>query len=196
MTIVGLVVAGGLLFYTGARRSSVHASPDVRANDPVLQRLRATNPMLLIEKRLNDDFNRVPVYWINDPNSTQSIPFPKSEAERDSVLVEFTPCDTATIPMNLQFPGATSMTCVRVTSVRRVLDAFCYRATARLNDVVTHYDGPATGRRLDHRYAEDTGHDGVLRDGTRGFLYSYFLHEGGSGTHFTVDAFIGYRISR
>ena len=206
MVIVGLAVAGGLLLYVSTRGSGARARdeggvPQVGADqfgadDRVLQSLRASNPTLHIEKRLNDDFNRVPVYWMKDPNSARSILLPKSEAEEDSVVVEFLPCDDAAIPARLKYPAATITACVRVTSVAHVLDAFCFLAKARLNDVVTHYDGAATGRRFDHRYAEETGRDGVLADGTRGFLYSYFLYEGGSGVNFAVDAFVGYKRMR
>ncbi len=189
---MAVAVAIGVLFVVMTRDAHSGDRPEVGANDIVLQRLRKSNPMLRIEKRLNDDFNRVPVYWINEPNSSRSIPFPRSVAEEDSVVIEFMPCDDAAIPARLILKGATTTACVRVTSVDHVMNAFCFLATARLNDVVTHFDGPSTGRRLDHRYAEETGHDGDMPDGARGFQYSYFLHESGEGTTFYINAFVGY----
>ena len=190
---VAVAMAVGVLFFVMTRDAHSGDRAEVGATDAVLQRLRKSNPMLRIEKRLDDDFNRVPVYWINAPNSSRSVPFPRSVADEDSVVVEFMPCDDAAIPARLLLQGATTTACVRVTSTDHVLDAFCFVAKARLNDVVTHFDGPATGRRLDHRYAEETAHDGVMADGSHGFAYSYFLYEGGKGTEFEVYGFAGYR---
>ena len=196
MIVVTLVVAGGLLLFITTRTPGSGARAEVGADDSVLQRLRASNPSLQIEKRLDDDFNRIPVYWIRTPNAQVSIPFPKSFAEEDNVVVEFVVCDNTAIAPRLKFPDAATTACVRVTSVAHVLNAFCYHAVARLNDVITHYDGPATGRRFEHRYAEKTGLDGLQPDGSKGLLYSYSLFENGSGTTFEVDAFIGYKRER
>lgn len=193
MAVVGAAVAGGVLLFAARRGAGNSPRAEVGAADEVLQRLRASNPSLHIEKRLDDDFNRVLVYWVTNPGSSQSVPVPRSEVDADSVVIAFVPCDSAAMPARLRFPGATITACVRITSAEHVLDAFCYAVKARLGDVITFYDGPANGRRFDHRYSEDTGHDGVLPDGSRGFLYSYFLLEHGSGFDFFVDAFVGFR---
>jgi len=194
LVVLGLAFAGYLLFFLKPGSSGVRT--EVGADDPVLIRLRASSPTLKIEKRLDDDFNRVPVYWVVDSTSARGIPLPRSLAEEDSVVVEFVSCDTASVPARLKYPDAPVTACVRVTSADHVLEAFAFHAKGRLDDLMTFYDGPGTGRRLDHRYAEESGRDGVLSDGSRGFLYSYFLVEGGEGASFVVDAFVGYRRTR
>jgi hypothetical protein len=144
---------------------------------------------LRIEKRLRDDFDRVPVFWAVDPQSGRSVMLPRDEVEESKI--EFLPArEVDEIPERLRYPKSTEPVCVQVTDEHRKLNAFYFEAKGRLRNVVTYYDGPGKSPRgsWEHGYRQEK-----QPDGSQVFAYSYFAYETSRGRDFLVRAFVGYK---
>jgi hypothetical protein len=189
-----LALAGFLLTRAGGRGNQNDSTIEV--DDPLLKSVRARNPGLTIEKHLQDDFDRIPVYWVVDPGSGRRALLPRSEAENDELTIRFLNCESQSIPERLKYPGARDLACVELTSDSHILSAMAFDADARLDDLLDHYDGKSRNVRRPGRWAEQTRREETRPDGTNVFLYSYFLHEVAAEGRFRVHAFVGYRRER
>ena len=168
----------------------------VEHDDPVLKQLRADNPHLDVVKRLKDDFDRVPVYWAKEKSSGKLAMIPRSLAE-GGASIAFATCDPAQIPARLRMTGGSEPVCVRIINDGVTLSAFYYTVPTRMVEMVNHYDGPPTGaaRRLG-KWQEESRREGPLPDGTRGFLYSYYLYETAVDREWRMLALVGYKRER
>ena len=189
MCLSGLLVLAILIFLMVSKGGRSGEEQPVPSDDPILKPLQARNPTLRIEKRLRDDFDRVPVFWAVDPQSGRSVMLPRDEVEESKI--EFLPTrEVDEIPERLRYPKSTEPVCVQVTDEHRKLNAFYFEAKGRLRNVVTYYDGPGKSPRgsWEHGYRQEK-----QPDGSQVFAYSYFAYETSRGRDFLVRAFVGYK---
>jgi hypothetical protein len=184
---VGLALAIGLFVYSRAKPRSV--ADWAKANDPVLAQLLALNPGLEIE----DEFARVPIYWIKNPQSGRKILIPKSEAATARIGIH--DCNPGTIPPGLLYPSRTESTCLEIENDEHKLSAYFFRTRDSIDKVVAFFNlllepnrrfTLGRGDRWDER-REERKRD----DGSRELIFSYFLRQEAD-----VEAFIGYREER
>ena len=192
MVAVPLALAAGLILY--ARLAAKSEGGDTVEGDPVLEQARRMNPGLRIEKRVKEDFDRVPLFWATEPGTGRTAPLPRSLAE-DNAVLDFRPCHADDIPARLRYPKGTTPECLTVTTDDHRLDAFWFRAPDRLTALITHYDG-AIGPADRPRIYEEQRREGPLPGGGRGFRHYYFLYEVGKGTAWETTALVGYKRER
>jgi hypothetical protein len=170
---VVVLAAGVFVFSTLGPKDEVKVP--VNPDDPVLTQVRALNPNLRIEKRLREDFNRIPLYWVIEPKNGRSVILPRSMAEENAV-VEFLPCVPRAIPPRLRYPHATKPVCLRITNDVYRREAVYFETSDRMRKLIIFYDGSVNeGNRL--RMFEENWREGRRPDGSRGFLYSYAIYE-------------------
>jgi hypothetical protein len=184
-----LLAAGGITYVVKT------AGPDT--GDPVLIQLTAGNPSLEVSQRLNDSGNRVPTFWVKDKSSGREALMPRSLADDGKATIAFVPCDSAPIPPRLLPPKiVTPPVCVQITGDGEVLNAFFFTTKGQVGDMIKYYDGPPSpgeNRRPNFWWEEESMRQDLK---TMAFAYSYYLHGGGSGTDFKVDALVGYKRER
>ena len=165
-------------------------------HDPVLAALRTSNPGLVFSKRLQDDFDRIPVFWVADPASGARAMLARSLAE-GVTTVAFAPCVGADIPARLFYPGASAPVCLTIKNGDSTLHAMYFSAPGRMTEMVNHYDGPPTnGARRQGKWVEQSRREGRLVDGSIGFLHAYYLYETVEQGHWRMLALVGYRRER
>jgi hypothetical protein len=170
--------------YIYGRILNIDPTDPAHTGDPLLKQFQLANPQLGIE----DEFSRLPVYWIREPGSSRKILFPRSEA--DGAKVRLTACDLTRIPARLLYPNYTEITCLELDNDAHKLSVFYFRTKDRIKKVVDFYEAPLDPSRHfgSHR---DTYSERREEDNSRAFLFSYFLYE-------AVDTkgFVGYREER
>ena len=180
---VGVVFAIGLFYYARFRTRN-DADPEQLTTDPQLRKLQALNPGL----RIVDEFARVPVYWIKWPGAKEGILLPKSETEDAHIRVHN--CDASAIPPQLLYPNRTETACVEIENGKGKLSAYFFRSKDDMKKVVAFFEAPLDPVR---RFGitstvEERREDRHLDDGSKQFVFSYFLWE-----RYDLVAFIGYR---
>jgi hypothetical protein len=184
---VGAALAVGLLVYARAKPRSI--ADWAKTHDPVLAQLLSLNPGMQIE----DEFTRVPIYWIQNPATGRRVLFPKSEAKNARVAIR--ECDLSAIPPNVLYPRRTETVCLEIENDEHKLSAFYFRTPDSLSQVVAFFNGLVEperrftlgrGDRMDERREERK-----REDGSRELLFSYLLQQSAD-----VGGFVGYREER
>ncbi len=177
--LIGAALALGLLVY--ARIENKDRTDPEQTTDPLLKQLQLLNPHLRIE----DEFTRLPVYWIREPGSSRKIMLPKSEAA--GAKINLRACNLTAIPPNLLYPSRTEMACLDIANDTHNLSAFFYRTKDNLKKVVGFYEAPLDATR---RFGTSRSNDEerLEEDKSRAFLFSYFLHQSAD-----LVGFVGYR---
>lgn len=183
---LGVVFAVGLFVYAKFSTRNV-ADPEQLTRDPLLKQLQSQNPHL----RIVEEFSRLPVYWIK-VGAEQKVMFPKSEAAGARIRVR--ECDSSAIPQHLLYPRRVETVCVEIDNDNHVLSAFYFRTKDRLKDVVAFYEVPLDSSRrfgTSRSQTEERREERIREDGSREFLFSYFLSQ-----RVDLMAFVGYREER
>ncbi len=161
LPIVGAAFAIGLFVYS--RLSNRHVADP----EPLLKQLQSLNPQLQIE----DEFTRLPVYWIKMPGTEQKIMFPKSEAE--GARIRLRECDLSAIPQHLLYPSRTETACLEIDNDDHTLSAFFFRTRDRLKNVVDFYEAPLDPTRrfgTSRSQTEERREERRREDGSKEFL--------------------------
>jgi hypothetical protein len=177
--LIGAALAFGLFVY--AKIENKDRTDPEQTTDLLLKQLQLLNPQLRIE----DEFTRLPVYWIRAPGSSRKIMLPKPEAAGAKINLQ--PCDLTAIPPHLLYPNRTEMACLEISNDTHNLSAFFFRTKDSLKKVVDFYEAPLDRTR---RFGTSRSNDEERReeDKSRAFLFSYLLHQSAD-----LVGFVGYR---
>jgi len=177
--LIGAALALGLFVYAKIENKD-RTDPD-QTTDPLLKQLQLLNPHLRIE----DEFTRLPVYWIREPGSNRKIMLPKSEAAGAKISLQ--ECDLAGIPPTVLYPNRTEMACLEISNDTHHLSAFFFRTKDNLKRVVDFFEAPLDRTR---HFGTSRSNDEERReeDKSHAFLFSYLLHQSAD-----LVGFVGYR---
>jgi hypothetical protein len=181
---MGVMFALALLLYGRFSTRNV-ADREQLTTDPLHQKLHLLNPQL----RIVDALPRVPVYWIKLPGTKDGILFPKAEAE--GARIHLQECDLSAIPRQVLYPNRSEMACLEIDNDAHKLSAYFFRTRDSLKTVVTFFEARIDpGQRLHSSGPGYKERREVLshEDGSREFLFSYFLWE-----NYDLVGFVGYR---
>ncbi len=182
----GVAIAIGLFVYSRAKPVSVEDW--AKRYDPVLAQLFALNPGLQFE----DEFKRLPIYWIQYPVSggkTLRVMLPKSEAGNARITVG--DCDLSQIPQSLLYPRRKETICLEIDNDQHKLRASYFRTADYKDKVVEFYNAllePDRRFTMGREDEKDRRVDVKREDGSREFLYSYYLSQ-----EVDLRAFVGYK---
>ena len=114
------------------------------------------------------------------------ILYPKAEASGARIRPH--ECDLAAIPREVLYPNRTEMECLEIENDNHKLSGYSFRTKDRLKDVVAYFEAPLDRTRRFGTSRSNTEERREVRDGSKEFLFSYFLWQRAD-----LVGFVGYR---